>query len=168
MKLSTLVPLFFGGFLLLMFIEDSNPKSQLTGQEAPSIALTQVGNTRVFTDNSLRMGGVKLVNFWASWCGACRSEHPVWHDLADQGVTIYGVGIGDTPKSLNDCLKSSGNPYHRFGADRNDKTAINWGIRSIPTTFLIDENGVIIDRFIGPMTHEIYERRIRPVIDAAS
>ncbi len=110
---------------------------------------------------------MKLVNFWASWCGPCRAEHPSLARLAAEGVPIYGINYKDEPEKALGFLGELGNPYAGIGADPAGRTAIDWGLYGVPETFVIDGEGRILLRFAGPITERSLASDIRPAIAAA-
>ena len=174
-KLSPLMlapPLIFAG-LAAMFVwgmsrEDPNAlPSAIAGQTAPPLALEPLGEGDVFTIATLHEPGVKLVNYWASWCAPCRVEHANLEQLASEGVPIYGINYKDDPEKALRFLAELGNPYVMLGADTSGRTALDWGVYGVPETYIIDSDGVIVLRFAGPITKKILESTIRPAIAAA-
>ena len=136
------------------------------GQPAPPMALTQLGNKPEFDDTALRSEGVKLVNFWASWCAPCRVEHPNLEALSAEGVRIFGVNYKDDPTKALAFLAELGDPYVAIGADQTGRTAIDWGAYGVPETFVIDGNGTILLRHAGPITQRVIDESIRPLLSA--
>lgn len=137
-------------------------------QPAPAIVVSKVGNNRKLSDADLNTGGVKLVNFWGSWCGPCRSEHSTLVEIAESGTVIYGVSRSEPAEKSAAFLVERGNPYHAIGADDSNRTAAAWGVRAVPTTFVVDSEGIIRKRITGPITPEIYESQILPLVKPAS
>ncbi|ALG90521.1 MULTISPECIES: DsbE family thiol:disulfide interchange protein [Actibacterium] len=167
-----LPPLIFaalaGLFLYGMVREDPDalPSTRI-GQQAPAMTVTPLGDSAPFTDADLQAPGVKLVNFWASWCGPCRAEHPILERLSDEGVTIYGINYKDEPEKALRFLEELGDPYAAIVADGTGRTALEWGVYGVPETFVIDGSGKVILRFAGPMTTQVLEKTIRPAMVAA-
>jgi cytochrome c biogenesis protein CcmG, thiol:disulfide interchange protein DsbE len=167
-----LPPLIFaalaGLFLYGMVREDPDalPSTRI-GQQAPAMTVTPLGDGAPFTDADLQAPGVKLVNFWASWCGPCRAEHPILERLSDEGVTIYGINYKDEPEKALRFLEELGDPYAAIVADGTGRTALEWGVYGVPETFVIDGSGKVILRFAGPMTTQVLEKTIRPAMVAA-
>ena len=158
-----------GLFAAGMFRDDPDAlPSAREGQTAPPVVLTQLGDGAPFTDADLRGPGVKLVNYWASWCAPCRVEHPILMEIAEGGVPIYGINYKDQPANALGFLEELGNPYVAMGADETGRVGIDWGLYGVPETYVIDGRGVIRLRFAGPVTREVYEARIRPAIEAAA
>jgi cytochrome c biogenesis protein CcmG/thiol:disulfide interchange protein DsbE len=138
-----LPPAIFAGIaaMFLFGMNRENPDalpSTLVGQQAPAVAAAPLADLPSFTDADLRDGRVKLVNFWASWCGPCRAEHPNLTRLQAEGVTIYGVNYKDRPEAAAGFLAELGNPYAAIGADESGRMGIDWGIYGVPETFVID------------------------------
>ncbi len=167
-----LPPVLFAGLAAMFFFGldkagDTSLPSTREGGPAPSVNLTQLGDYPTFDDSALVAPGVKLVNYWASWCVPCRVEHPVLEQLSKEGVKIYGINYKDDPKKAMAFLADMGNPFIAIGADANGRNAINWGVYGVPETFVIDSSGTILLRFAGPMTKQIFKDRIKPVMDSA-
>ena len=140
--------------------------STLQGRPAPAIELGTLGDLPPLTDAALRAPGVKLVNFWASWCAPCRAEHPVLKQLQAEGLTILGVNYKDKPDNALSFLTELGNPYASIGTDAG-RMALEWGVYGVPETFVIDGSGKVVLRFAGPITKQELERVIRPAIAKA-
>ncbi|MAU51988.1 MAG: DsbE family thiol:disulfide interchange protein [Roseovarius sp.] len=164
--------LVFGAFaaLALVGLSRENPNelpTALAGQPAPAVQVTPLGDGPVLRDADLRGDGVKLVNYWASWCAPCRVEHPNLTRLAAEGVTIHGVNYKDKPANALGFLSELGNPYTAMGADESGRMALDWGVYGVPETYVIDGQGKIVLRFAGPITERVLENTIRPAIEAA-
>ncbi len=141
--------------------------SAIAGNPAPPVVLTDLGGLPTFDDATLWAPGVKLVNYWASWCAPCRAEHPSLEKLAAEGVPIYGINYKDDPDKAMAFLVELGNPYEGIGADANGRTALDWGLYGVPETYVIDGEGRILLRFAGPITERVLTRTIRPAIEGA-
>lgn len=116
----------------------------------------------------LSSGGVKLVNIWASWCGPCRVEHPQLMALAESGIPVHGINYKDKTANALDFLNELGDPYTLIGADTTGRTGIDFGVYGVPETFIVDGNGVIIHKHVGPITKSQIESEILPAIEKAS
>jgi cytochrome c biogenesis protein CcmG/thiol:disulfide interchange protein DsbE len=143
--------------------------SALVGAPAPgldrTVALRGDPPPRVA---DLTAPGVKLVNFWASWCGPCRVEHPLLEALSAEGVPVIGVNYKYTPENALGFLAELGDPYAKIGADESGRTGLDWGIYGVPETFVIGPDGTVVMRFPGPISPDVLEKRIRPAMEAAS
>jgi cytochrome c biogenesis protein CcmG/thiol:disulfide interchange protein DsbE len=168
-----LPPLLFAVFAGLAWfaLTRENPDelpSALIGRPAPSLAATTaLRDDPPVTDADLRAPGVKLVNFWASWCGPCRAEHPVLEELAAGGQTIIGVNYKDDPEKARAFLAELGDPFAAIGADTSGRTGLDWGIYGVPETFVIAPDGTVLLRHPGPLTRDLVDRRLKPAIASA-
>ena len=166
-------PLLFAG-LAVMFLWGMNRgdpdalPSALAGKPIPVLELSQLGDIPSFDEDALRQPGVKLVNYWASWCGPCRVEHPTLEALAAEGVPIYGINYKDDPRKALKFLAELGNPYVAVGADETGRTALEWGVYGVPETYVVDGNGVIVLRLAGPLTQRVLKNTVRPAIERAN
>ncbi len=166
-------PMIFVGFATLaafgMFRADPDAlPSARAGQPAPPMVLTELGSGEVFSDATLREGGVKLVNYWASWCAPCRAEHRFLEQLQDEGVPIYGINYKDEADNALAFLDELGDPYAGLAADETGRTALDWGLYGVPETYVIAADGTIVLRFAGPITESILESTIRPAMAEAA
>lgn len=160
-------PVVFAGLAALFFFgmgrDDSLP-STLVGRPVPAVPATALGTEPAFDAAILRQPGVKLVNFWASWCAPCRAEHPMLERLAAEGIPIYGVNYKDDPAKALAFLAELGNPFRAITADASGRAALDWGVYGVPETYVIDGSGRVILRFAGPITGQELERTIRPAL----
>jgi len=146
--------------------DPSEVPSVLIGKLAPDFALPPVkGRALGFSTEDLK-GQVSLVNVFASWCVACRAEHPLLMRLKRDGVVpINGLNYKDKPDDAAQWLGTMGDPYTRVGADLDGRVAIDWGVYGVPETFVVDRDGRIVYKRIGPITGEILDRKIIPLIE---
>jgi cytochrome c biogenesis protein CcmG, thiol:disulfide interchange protein DsbE len=145
-----------------------NPReipSPLIGKPVPDFELPPVkGRTLGLSSADLR-GEVTVVNVFASWCAACRDEHPLWMALARKGeFPIHGLNYKDAPNDADRWLNELGDPYTRTGTDLNGRVGIDWGVYGVPETFIVDKNGFIRDKVIGAITPKIVAERLLPTI----
>jgi cytochrome c biogenesis protein CcmG/thiol:disulfide interchange protein DsbE len=147
-----------------------NPRevpSPLVGKAAPAFdlpVLQQQG--RRFVPADMR-GKVWLLNVWASWCVSCRDEHPVLLNLAKRGVLpILGLNYKDRGDDAVAWLKQFGNPYELSAVDADGRIGIDYGVYGVPETYLIDAEGVIRFKQIGPITPAVLEKTILPLAAA--
>jgi len=140
--------------------------SALIDKPVPEFDLPPIaGRDAGFATSDLK-GKVSLVNVFASWCIPCRAEHPILTRLAETGgVPVYGINYKDKPADVRRWLDQLGDPYTRIGADLDGRVAIDWGVYGIPETFIIDRNGRIAYKQIGPMSPRDVEETIMPIID---
>lgn len=146
-----------------------NPRdipSPLIGKAVPEFSLPPVkGRTLGLSGADLR-GQVSLVNVFASWCVACREEHPVLMELKGKGlVPIHGINYKDKPDDAQAWLNELGDPYARTGADISGRVGIDWGVYGVPETYVIDRGGRIAHKHIGAITPKALRETIMPIID---
>lgn len=139
--------------------------SPLIGKPAPDFKLALLSDpSKQMSPADLR-GKVWLFNVWASWCASCRQEHRVLLDLSRQGgVPIYGMDYKDQPDAAQVVLNSMGNPYVETVVDLDGRVGINYGVYGVPETYLIDKNGIIRHKHTGPLTREILDKKILPLV----
>jgi cytochrome c biogenesis protein CcmG, thiol:disulfide interchange protein DsbE len=139
--------------------------SPLVNKAAPGFALPHLSDPlRTFKSEEMR-GRVWLLNVWASWCVACRDEHPLLLELArTRLVPIYGLNYKDERTDALGWLKSFGDPYTLSLADADGRVGIDYGVYGVPETFVIDREGVIRYKQIGPVTAETLEKKIIPLV----
>ena len=140
--------------------------STLIGRAAPAVGETTLPGKVQLTDEMLRAPGVKLVNFWASWCPPCRAEHPTLTELS-QRLPVYGVDLKDPEDAALRFLAEDGDPFHALATDPRGRIAIDWGVTAPPETFIIDGEGRILYRHAGPLVREDYTNRFLPELEKA-
>jgi len=140
--------------------------SPLLGKPAPDFALPVLGEPeRIITRESL-LGAPYLLNVWGSWCPACRDEHPVITRLAESGrIRVIGYDYKDEPEEAFRWLAQFGNPYDLIIADVEGRAALDWGIYGAPETFLVDAQGMIRWKFVGPVTDEVVQQQLLPLLE---
>ncbi|WP_296816227.1 DsbE family thiol:disulfide interchange protein [Brevundimonas sp.] len=109
-------------------------------------------------------GRPMLLNVFASWCVGCRVEHPFLMELEQRGVVIQGLAWKDAPADTLTWLGERGDPYARIGADPEGRVGIDLGVSGAPETFIIDASGAVRHRHVGPITPEIWETQLRPIL----
>jgi cytochrome c biogenesis protein CcmG/thiol:disulfide interchange protein DsbE len=167
----------FAGLAVLFVVglgrdDPSRVPSVLIGKPAPEFDLPPLeGLTRQgrpvpgFATADLR-GQVTLVNIWASWCGPCRDEHPHLMTLSEMdGVRLVGINYKDEPENARRFLGALGLPYAAVGVDRKGRTFVDWGAYGVPETFLVDGDGVIRYKYIGPITPQALTETLLPRIE---
>lgn len=169
MKLA-LVPL--AGFLvLLVFLaaglqrDPRNLPSPLMGQPVPAFRLPVLATPEKTVVPEQLRGQVWVLNVWASWCVACRVEHPLVQDLArSAGVPLYGLNYKDAPADALRWLGLHGNPYLQTLSDMDGRTGIEFGVYGVPETYVIDRHGVIQYKHTGALTPEVLRDQLLPLI----
>ena len=137
--------------------------SPLLNKPAPAFKLNQLqDSTKTFSAAEMR-GKVWLLNFWGTWCVACRDEHPLLVQYSKTAaVPIYGVDYKDERTKALQMLEDEGDPYTITVSDPEGRLSIDYGVYGAPETFLIDKNGVIAFKQIGPITEEAWQKEILP------
>jgi cytochrome c biogenesis protein CcmG/thiol:disulfide interchange protein DsbE len=139
--------------------------SPLIGKPAPDFRLAALENPERVVDRREMLGKVWLLNAWASWCVECRVEHPLLVEFArDTRVTVVGLNYKDTRVEGMRWLAQFGNPYSAIAFDEAGRVGIDFGIYAVPETFLIDRQGVVRFKQIGPVTPEVLRDKILPLI----
>src|SRR3972149_9106666 len=139
--------------------------STLIGKSVPQFSLPPVKGRSLGLSTADLRGDVSLVNVFASWCVECRLEHPLFMQMKAEGVvTIHGINYKDKPNDADRWLNSLGDPYTRTGADINGRVGIEWGVYGVPETFVISKDGTIAYKHIGPLSVEVLEKKIIPLI----
>lgn len=145
-----------------------NPRevpSPLIDKPAPAFRTTLLSKPEQSVQRDDLLGKVWMLNVWASWCVACREEHPLLVSFARKGVVpIYGLNYKDDPKAGLDWLRRFGNPYTESLVDRDGRIGIDYGVYGVPETFVIDRQGVIRFKHIGPVTPEVLSEKIEPLV----
>ncbi len=138
--------------------------SPLIDEPAPQFDLPPLpGKDKGLSTADLK-GGVSLVNFFASWCVPCREEHKALSAFAAlKRVPVYGIDYKDKPAAVAKWLGELGNPYTQIGAD-DGQTGIEWGVYGVPETYLVDGNGRIRYKHVGPLTQAVIDKQILPLI----
>ena len=154
------------GFLFKgLFLNPREVPSPLVGKPAPAFSLPRLDEpAKTFSPKDM-LGQVWLFNVWASWCGACRDEHPLLVVLAKTGlVPLVGMDYKDTATEAEQWLTERGNPYLLSAVDTDGRVGIDYGVYGVPETYVIDKAGVIAYKQIGPVTMESLRDDILPLV----
>jgi cytochrome c biogenesis protein CcmG/thiol:disulfide interchange protein DsbE len=156
-----LVALLAAGLLL-------NPQevpSPLIGKPAPSFDLPLLAEPdKRFSEKTL-LGKPWVLNVWASWCPPCLAEHPVVSQMARSGIApVVGLNYKDTREDALPWLKRNGNPFNAVVFDPNGRIGIDYGVYGVPETYVIDRAGVIRYKHIGPLTADVVQKKIEPLL----
>ncbi len=148
--------------------DPSTLPSALIGKAVPSFdlpPLNAAGNEKPGLASADLTGKVQLVNVFASWCGPCRVEHPILMKLAKDGVPVQALNYKDQPADAARFLAELGDPYERIGVDRSGRTGIEWGVYGVPETFVIDAEGKIRHKHVGPLQARDIEKLMTIIED---
>jgi cytochrome c biogenesis protein CcmG/thiol:disulfide interchange protein DsbE len=145
-----------------------NPRevpSPLVGKPAPAFRLAQLHAPEKQFARDDMLGQVWVLNVWASWCAPCREELPVLVGLAKtRAVPLVGFNYKDKPEPAKALLQAFGDPYALSVTDPDGRVGIDYGVYGVPETFVIDKAGVIRLKHIGPVTTEVLEKKIMPLV----
>jgi len=145
-----------------------NPRdipSPLINQPAPDFSLPVLGQPgRILKKQDLK-GSVWILNVWASWCGSCRQEHPIFNQLANKKlVTLIGLNYKDEADAAKQWLGQLGNPYDVSIMDQEGRTGIDYGVYGVPETFIIDKKGIVRHKHTGPVDVNDMQNILIPLI----
>jgi cytochrome c biogenesis protein CcmG, thiol:disulfide interchange protein DsbE len=155
------------GFLLKgLWLDPREIPSPLINKQAPDFRLESLGAPGTFVAPKDMLGKVWLLNFWGSWCVACREEHPLLVEFSRTGVApVVGVDYKEDDRTAGQrWLRQLGDPFAACGFDPLGRVSIDYGVYAAPETFLIDKQGVIRYKQIGPVTPDILREKIVPMI----
>ncbi len=139
--------------------------SPLVGKPAPEFTLTQLHAPDKKLSTADMKGQVWLLNVWASWCVSCRVEHPLLVELARADVVpLIGLNYKDRNELGKAWLAQNGDPYKLSVVDADGRVGIDWGVYGVPETFVVDKEGVIRYKQIGPITTEALQQKILPLV----
>jgi cytochrome c biogenesis protein CcmG/thiol:disulfide interchange protein DsbE len=125
----------------------------------PKFSLPSLQNSNHIIDNSNFDYEVFLLNVWATWCSGCLEEHPFLMQLSKTNqIPIIGLNWRDNKKDAIDWLENYGDPYNLIANDNLGRVAIDWGVYGAPESFLVDSNGIIIHKHLGPLNKKIWEQ----------
>ena len=174
MKLKFAIPLVL--FLLLsvflwkgLRMDPRRVPSPLIGKAAPEFVLSDIHDpTRTFSSQTM-LGKVWLLNVYASWCESCRDEHPLLVAFSGKQLApIIGLDYKDKPEDARQWLDRMGNPYTLSVSDLDGRVGINYGVYGVPESYVIDKQGIIRDKIIGPVTQQRIDDQLIPLIKELS
>lgn len=154
------------GFLAVgLGLDPREVPSPLVGKPAPEFEVPQLSAPDKSFSPKEMLGKVWLLNVWASWCVSCRQEHPVLVQYSrNGGIPIIGLDYKDQRADGMQWLAQFGNPYVLSAVDADGRVGINYGVYGVPETYLIDKAGTIRYKQIGPVTPEVLEKKILPLV----
>jgi cytochrome c biogenesis protein CcmG, thiol:disulfide interchange protein DsbE len=144
-----------------------NPRevpSPLVGKPAPAFELPQLREPGTKLTVAQMKGQVWVLNVFASWCTPCLAEHPYVTQLSKQGVKVVGLNYKDKAADATNWLRKHGDPYAAIVVDADGRAGIDWGVYGVPETFVIDKQGVIRHKQIGPITPQALREEILPAL----
>jgi cytochrome c biogenesis protein CcmG/thiol:disulfide interchange protein DsbE len=145
-----------------------NPRevpSPLIGKPAPAFELPLLHEPDKRFSQKDMLGRVWIMNVWASWCPPCLVEHPVVTQLARSGMApVVGLNYKDARDEALPWLRRNGNPYQLIVADVDGRIGIDYGVYGVPETYVIDQKGVIRFKHIGPLTADVVQKKMAPLV----
>ena len=148
--------------------DTSELPSALIGKAAPATDLPPLDPAMPGINSASFRGRVTVLNVFASWCVPCREEHPLLMQLSTRGdIRLYGINNKDRPEDAMRFLTRLGQPFAAIGTDGSGRVSIDWGVYGVPESFIVDNDGIIRFKWIGPMTPESIEKVIVPEIEKA-
>ena len=142
-------------FYISLNRDTSYNTSSLINKELPKFEISFFNEKKFYKNNDLKKNNYTLINFWASWCAPCRTEHPILMKLSqEKNLKIFGVNFKDKKIHADQFLKELGNPYAFIGKDINGKQSVRFGIYGIPESILINKNLLIMKKFVGPLSSD--------------
>lgn len=167
-----LLPLFLFAVLMVFFFFGlgNNPRlipSPLIDKPAPAFSLPTLKDPDTLFRQSDLKGDVSLLNIWATWCPSCKQEHPVLLKIAaSSNVPIYGLFYKDDAAKGVVWLENYGDPYQANAVDVEGKVGIEWGVYGTPETFVIDAQGIIRYKHVGPVSWDDWQNTLLPLIES--
>jgi cytochrome c biogenesis protein CcmG/thiol:disulfide interchange protein DsbE len=158
--------LVLAGFLAFgLKLDPREVPSPLIDKPAPAFRAAVLSKPEQTLTRDQLVGKTWILNVWASWCGPCRDEHPIWVDYARRStVPIYGLNYKDQTTASTNWLRQLGNPYTESLVDPDGRIGIDYGVYGVPETFVIDRAGVVRYKHTGPMTPEVLRDKIEPLL----
>jgi cytochrome c biogenesis protein CcmG/thiol:disulfide interchange protein DsbE len=162
-----IVVLVLGAFLYVgLGLKPREVPSPFINKPAPDFTLQRLNDMKSTFSNKDMLGKVWLLNVWASWCVACREEHPVLISMARRNlVPVYGLNYKDAPSDAHNWLNQHGDPYVLNAVDYKGNVGIDYGVYGVPETFLIDKQGVVRHKVIGPITPSELKNCVMPIVN---
>ena len=159
-KIFIVLIIFFiiGVFFISLNRDTSYNTSSLINKEVPQFKIAYFDKNGFYTKQDLIENNYTLINFWASWCSPCRIEHPILMKLSSENnLDILGVNFKDKKELARKFLKDLGNPYNSLLRDVEGKQSVIFGIYGIPESLIINNDNIIIKKFVGPLSFDNYK-----------
>ena len=168
--LTPLIVLFIICIFSLVYLlsgkDPNKPPSALLNKDVPIFESSSLYNAKDIIKTKDIKNKKTLINFFASWCSPCKIEHPLFFEIRKKYPELYLLGFNhkDPPSDAKKYLEDDGNPYDFVGVDSDGLIALEFGVFGLPETYLINEDGKIIYKFMGPITMDILKNEIEPLL----
>lgn len=150
-----------------LFNDPRKLPSPFLGEQAPTFQLPSLTEPERTVGSADYAGKYALVNVWATWCVGCRQEHQFLIDLAQTGaIPIYGINWRDNRQEALAWLRQLGDPYQFSGFDEDGRVGIDWGVYGAPETFLINADGIVLHKHLGPLTASAWQSDFVPLMQS--
>ena len=161
-----LIICFFSLTYLLSGKDPNKPPSALLNKDIPIFKSASLYDSKEIIKTKDIKNKKTLINFFASWCGPCKIEHPLFFEIRKKYPELYLLGFNhkDLTTNAKKYLEDDGNPYHFVGVDSDGLIALEFGVFGLPETYLINEDGKIVYKFMGPITKDIFKNEIEPFL----
>lgn len=169
-RLKLFIPLGIFAVLAVLFwrglsLDPTEMPSSRIGDPMPAFNLPTVRDADAGVTEETLKGQVSLVNVWATWCAACRIEHPFLVDLAEQGMPIYGINYKDDVEEAKRWLAQLHDPYRLSVVDQDGRLGVDLGVFGAPETYVVDKQGVIRYRHVGVVDQRIWDEKLGPLVE---
>ncbi len=158
-----LIFLFVIGVFYISLTRDTNYNtSDLINKNSPEFKFISFDETNFITRDDIKKNDFTLINFWASWCAPCKAEHPILMKLSEaKNLMILGINFKDKNIQAKKFLSELGDPYDLLAKDKNGKQSVGFGVYGIPESILINKDLMIIQKFVGPLSFNDYNKIIK-------
>ena len=161
-------------FILFIFLfiytmkerDPAVPPSALINKHLPDFRTFDLLDDKLTISHETLDGNKSLINFFASWCVPCKTEHPILMQISKNhnNIIILGINYMDSNEDAIKFIDSLGNPFSSIGTDDTGKIAMDFGVYGLPETFIINEQGIIVFKHVGPITKKIYNEKIKELL----
>tara|TARA_Y200000002_G_scaffold345200_1_gene318930 strand:+ start:446 stop:961 length:516 start_codon:yes stop_codon:yes gene_type:complete len=158
-----LIFLFVIGIFYTSLKRDTNyDTSSLINKKTPEFKIISFDESNFYTKNDIKKNNFTLINFWASWCAPCKTEHPILMKLSQtENLVLLGINFKDKETQAKIFLSDLGDPYDLLAKDKNGKHSVRFGVYGIPESILINEDLMIIKKFVGPLSFDDYNNILK-------
>ena len=169
-RLKLFIPLMIFAVLAVLFwrglsLDPTEMPSSRVGDPVPAFNLPTVRDAGAQVTEQTFKGEVSLVNVWATWCAACRIEHPFLVRLAEEGMPIYGINYKDDVEEAKRWLAQLHDPYRLSVVDQDGRLGVDLGVFGAPETYVVDKQGVIRHRHVGIIDQRVWDEELGPLVE---